>query len=306
MTRAFINFRMQYLVAIGATLTIIFIFSETASAQCGLPGTPPCQKKGAVKKAPAKKSKKSQPTSVPPPGAILTPVTIRESLPVTLINVYDPSKDPTMCLSPDIENFYVKCPEHQRTQYLSAIEDIGFDIAIAKYNKALLRESPKPSNTPGITCYTQSGSVAAVVVPCEGDFLMEGDRLVILRRTQRNSWINVVRLKTGKEGWVYLGHVDIRFSANPTRESPQITSRSTGSYLNPTLLIINDSDRTIHIKVGSRRLTLASFEQTSISLDEGSYTYFVSAPNVYPAIGEKYFQRGFAYTWKFFIGTERR
>ena len=206
-----------------------------------------------------------------------------------------------MCLSPDIAGKYVRCPNLVNPVYLSPDRDQGYDVAIVKYDRALIRTTPKYSDAPGTRCYAMANT--GNEVPCDGEFLYEDDFLVLLSRNPAGDWYNVVKVETGREGWVYKSHVDLLFTRNPRKQSGIFQAAPGESYSNPELQITNGSGRSMTLRVGTRSYTFVPNQTSTIVLEPGQYSYFAFAPGVLPVIGEQEFTRGRIYYWRFYIKT---
>lgn len=283
------NSKLIKLVLLSVFVLLIYSLSAyEAFAQCGLPGTPPCKKKKVTKTKPTTRPKStgtSTKTVTAPPEIVYRPV--------------QPLISQIWCQSPDIPNTSVKCPADIKPSYLPTEHENGYDIAVVQYDKALLREKPKIPFSGGTKCvWTYDTSKEA---PCEGSFLLKGDNLVILDRDPTADWLNVINTETGKEGWVYKGHITIYYTRSPKVSPVAIEEERGESYSDPKIRITNQSELTMTLRLGDSIYTLAPYTERNITLTEGRYKFYSSFPRAYPLLGEKYFSRGYNYSWTFYI-----
>jgi hypothetical protein len=275
---------------------LIFAATETF-AQCGLPGTPPCAKK----KSPAKSktaSRKRKRVSVPnvAPQQVSTQQ-VYEVLPQKVIRLAH--------MSPDIPKMMAHYPEDVKPKYLPVDRDQGYDIAIVDVEKAVLRDVPQKSYSSaynGCVCLVGDNECISREGVCgNGPIVIKRDQFVILDRTPTNNWLNVISIETGKEGWLYLGHVEIYYTRSPKTSADVFEERRTESTRNPEVTVKNDTDKTLTFNIDGKTYTIGAGYSQTVYLTEGRFRYYVSAPRVYPIIGEKYLSRGYMYSWTFFI-----
>jgi hypothetical protein len=91
-------------------------------------------------------------------------------------------------------------------------------------------------------------------------------------------------------------------------DSP-FTATYVGGNSAPTVEIFNDSNRTMYFDFGQEKMipyTILSGEKKKITISEGIYNYKASAPRVRSDEGQGTFQKGYVYTWRFFIVTVPR
>jgi hypothetical protein len=186
---------------------------------------------------------------------------------------------------PDLSAYEIK-PTPQKTvetysepKYLSDPEDNGYDVGLVR-------------------------SQTADLVDAQGKSLLRmssNDELAVIKRPDSSEYVRVIHLETGRNGYVLKKNVSLYYTRKPkTSESP-FSERRTGSYKNPEITVSNTTDRVLYLTVGSTELELASGTTRTITLEEGSYDFFASAANVRPLIGNKYYSKGIAYSWTFYI-----
>ena len=127
--------------------------------------------------------------------------------------------------------------------------------------------------------------------------------LALVDRDDTDGWLNVIHIKTGKEGWVKKKHVSILFSK---RQNPQavFSEEKIDEDANPEITVENASYKDLTLRVGNERFQIMKYSTKTISVVPGDHKYHASAPDVFPAIGKKSFQKGYSYTWKFWIETK--
>jgi hypothetical protein len=186
---------------------------------------------------------------------------------------------------PDLSDLAIK-PQPQKTvevyqepKFLSDSEDNGYDVGLVR-------------------------SQTADLVDMQGKTLLQmsnNDELAIIKRPDSGEYVRVIHLESGRNGYVLKKNVSLYYTRKPkTSESP-FSERRTGSYKNPEITVSNTTDRILYLTVGSTELELASGTTRTITLEEGSYDFFASAANVRPLIGNKYYSKGVAYSWTFYI-----
>lgn len=195
----------------------------------------------------------------------------------------------SLLLSPDNSALRVPDPDSITPQWFETQNDKGYDIAVANYDDIYLRE-----NSPDTVSLGEP-------LPRPVKTLSRGDRLVILSRTKTRNWVNVIDLNSGKEGWVYVSHVKIYYTRIPKSSLPVFQERRIASDHNPEITVKNDTDRTLTLRVGEEVYTIEAYSTRTLYLTEGTYRFYASVPRAYPLIGEKYWSRGYGYSWTFYI-----
>lgn len=150
----------------------------------------------------------------------------------------------TLCKLPDMD-VYGTCPEDIVPSYLLSKDDKGYDTAIIGVNKVknpILWEKPEARDSS--LCAVPVGEDPAICHEGEIEYLNANEVLVVLDRKRVNNFLNVLSLKSGKSGWVYVGHLSgiyytrnlsgsIQAKATPpiqTRRPESGTVIASGSY----------------------------------------------------------------------------
>ena len=129
--------------------------------------------------------------------------------------------------------------------------------------------------------------------------------LALIDREDSDGWLNVIDIKTGKEGWVKKKHVSLVLSNKPKPELV-FNDDKIDEISNPEIEVENVSDKDLTLKVSDARFVVPKHSKKAVIVPPGEHKYHASAPNVYPAIGKNDFRTGHRYTWKFWIESRRR
>lgn len=195
----------------------------------------------------------------------------------------------TRPVSPDIPNLRVPNPDSITPEWLESGEDHGYDVAVNNYDGALLREEP-----------TEYGSPDEPLPPPIKK-LKKGDQLVLLNRTKRRNWINVIDLDSGSEGWVYVSHIRIYYTRNPKSTVPAFQETRVDSDVEPEIVVKNDTNRLLTLRVGTAVYKIEGYTTRTLYLTSGTYRFYASVPRAYPLMGEKHWPKGVRYSWTFFL-----
>lgn len=88
---------------------------------------------------------------------------------------------------------------------------------------------------------------------------------------------------------------------------PVFERRYVGGNKPPQIVVTNDADVTLTLNFGSSKYTVPVGQtQTINTTDGGIFSFVASAPGVESLSGEKNFELGYIYTWRFYIITVRR
>jgi uncharacterized protein YgiM (DUF1202 family) len=135
--------------------------------------------------------------------------------------------------------------------------------------------------------------------------LKPGAQIFISSLDTDDDFYNIVDIESDIEGYVHKSYVKIG----------KLISKSDGSFIQESgnsssddaeVRIINDSDRTMTIKLNSTTYKFNPKEKQNLILPPGDYSYRASAPNVIPSVGVKNFKFNGAYKWTFYIVTRIR
>lgn len=88
---------------------------------------------------------------------------------------------------------------------------------------------------------------------------------------------------------------------------PVFERRYVGGNKPPQITVTNDADETLTLNFGGSKFTiLAGQTQTINTTDGGVFSFVASAPGIESLSGQKNFERGYIYTWRFYVVTVRR
>ena len=88
---------------------------------------------------------------------------------------------------------------------------------------------------------------------------------------------------------------------------PVFERRYVGGNKPPQIVVKNDADETLTLNFGSNKYTISAGQsQTINTADGGVFNFVASAPGIESLSGQKNFERGYIYTWKFYVVTVRR
>ena len=134
--------------------------------------------------------------------------------------------------------------------------------------------------------------------------LKKGSKLAILDRVPTGDFYNVVDMDTNIEGWIHKQSVSIRLTDKPN-PLPRLEEVRVRSDLNPTLSVVNQTDRVLSFRIGGQLYTLATNSERNIQLQPKKYKFYASVPGITPIVGERSFSRGIASTWRFYLTTQK-
>jgi hypothetical protein len=166
------------------------------------------------------------------------------------------------------------------------VDQMGADIAIVTAAQASVRSKPNAAAVPIAT------------VPRSG-------MLALVSRAKNGPFYNVIHVQTGKEGWVNGSDVRVFFTKVKKQSSGFQASRTRGDK-NPQVIIANNTDREMSLKIGESRFSVPAGAKKTVILPPGNHSYYASVPGVMPAFGSRAFDKGNAYTWSFSIRTTVR
>lgn len=88
---------------------------------------------------------------------------------------------------------------------------------------------------------------------------------------------------------------------------PVFERRYVGGNKPPQIVVKNDADKTLTLNFGSNKYTISAGQtQTINTTDSGVFNFVASAPGIESLTGQKNFERGYVYTWRFYVVTVRR
>lgn len=134
--------------------------------------------------------------------------------------------------------------------------------------------------------------------------LNQGDQLFIISSEAENDFINVIDIKTNIEGYVNKTFIKLGEEV-PLNNKGFFTPNGESTSFNSEIEIFNNTNIELTLRLNSLVYYFKPKEKRNIILDPGDYNYRASAPGVIPSIGVETMQKNTAYTWQFYIVTER-
>lgn len=125
------------------------------------------------------------------------------------------------CKLPDMD-VYGTCPEDVVPTFFAATYDKGYDAAIVGENKVknpILWEKPEARDSS--LCAVRVGDDPAICRKGQIEELYMNDVLLVLNRERTNNFLNVTNARSGKSGWIYVGHLArIYYTRSQNRSIP--------------------------------------------------------------------------------------
>ncbi|MDQ3179698.1 MAG: hypothetical protein M3Q33_04175 [Acidobacteriota bacterium] len=97
-------------------------------------------------------------------------------------------------------------------------------------------------------------------------------------------------------------------TTSQNQDDSPFTAVYVGGNRPPEVEIFNDTNRTLYLDFGQDKLTpytISSKTSKKFTLTEGIYKFKATASRVIPLEGQDSFQKGYTYTWRFTIVTQR-
>jgi hypothetical protein len=94
-----------------------------------------------------------------------------------------------------------------------------------------------------------------------------------------------------------------RTTSKPTTETDAFEKKYVGGDVRPSITVINDANRKINLTFGGVRYIIDIASTLQLTVDGGNYEFSASAPGVRSISGVKAFDRGYSYSWSFYIVT---
>jgi len=134
------------------------------------------------------------------------------------------------------------------------------------------------------------------------DTLSPGDWTVLASREPINGFVSIIKLSTGRQGWVAQDNIDIRYTPKPNKPV-DLTTASTAVDNPPVIDIVNESDSDIYLHVtGETEEHIPAHRHSELQLRPGVLSFNASAPGIIPLFGNTAFLSGNRCTWKFWVG----
>jgi uncharacterized protein YgiM (DUF1202 family) len=132
-----------------------------------------------------------------------------------------------------------------------------------------------------------------------------GTPLFIISLETENDFYNVIDIATDKEGYIHKSFVKVGKEIKKNEQGMFSPSGETEEY-SPEIEIYNNTKLTLTLKLNLETYSFPPQAKKKITLSPGDCNYRASAPNVIPNIGTENIQSNHAYTWQFYIRTEKR
>lgn len=88
---------------------------------------------------------------------------------------------------------------------------------------------------------------------------------------------------------------------------PVFERRYVGGNKPPQIIVTNDADEVLTLNFGGSKYTIPVGKTQTINTTEGGvFSFVASAPGIESLSGQKNFERGYIYTWRFYVITVRR
>ncbi|MCW3059737.1 MAG: hypothetical protein JWQ02_1558 [Capsulimonas sp.] len=126
---------------------------------------------------------------------------------------------------------------------------------------------------------------------------------VLVSHHAEHGWLHVIGLSSGRIGWVRANRVDVRYTPHPNK-GVDLPSEQTGADDPPTLVLTNDADRTLFLHLADQpEIRVAAHSRQTITAPAGVCSFSISLARILPSFGDKLFQSGSRYRWRFWIVT---
>jgi hypothetical protein len=135
--------------------------------------------------------------------------------------------------------------------------------------------------------------------------LKPNTQIFIISLETENDYYNIIDIATDKEGYVHKSYIKVGKLVNKSNESV-FTPNGESSTFNPEVKIFNNTSKTLTLKMNTQLFYFRPYETKNISINPDEYDFRASAPGVIPYIGTERLINKQAYSWEFYIVTERR
>jgi hypothetical protein len=167
-------------------------------------------------------------------------------------------------------------------------EDYGVDLAAVVVDEDYLVEEP--------------GGPTTFLKVARSDLLALAERTPTVR-APKEEWHRVIHVKSGVEGWIRSDAIKIKYS-DLKKSTPLFREERAAAGRTPRVVINNDSDAGMSLRIRGRTYVVAAHAERTIYLRPGTYKYYGFAPGVLPSFGEQNFRAGHKYTWRFLSGVK--
>ena len=135
--------------------------------------------------------------------------------------------------------------------------------------------------------------------------LKPNTQIFIISLEIENDYYNIIDIETDKEGYVNKSFIKIGKLIEKSNGS-FISASGNSSNNDSEAKIFNNTSITMTLKLNTEVYRFSPKETKNIILTPGDYDFRASAPGVIPNVGVKNFENNRAYTWQFYIATNRR
>jgi TPR repeat protein len=170
--------------------------------------------------------------------------------------------------------------------------------------------SPSPSGPPIIKTSDRDSDIAVATTSARlraspgGEVLATieaGKELALLGRAATDGWYEVIDIESGALGWIHESVVRLELASSPAPAAKIFQAQATGVDAPPEVKVENRANRTIWLRVGDQKYTIAPGQTLTVNVPAGSHRFNAWAAGVIPASGTESFNRGYTYNWAFWI-----
>ena len=131
--------------------------------------------------------------------------------------------------------------------------------------------------------------------------LAPGAVVVLVSREPSNGFLDVIKISTGREGWVRRNRVKIHYTNHHNPEI-QLSSDASNGVGDPTLNIKNNSERDLYLRISSLpEIDVPGYSSKQVTVSPGVHGYNASSANVLPQFGQSAFATGMVYSWTYIL-----
>lgn len=135
--------------------------------------------------------------------------------------------------------------------------------------------------------------------------LQKGTPLFIEDGSEINGFYPAILIETDRFGYVSSSYVKKDREIKSEHGNLFDTKEYSGNHA-PIVQVFNDTDYTISVSIGSKRVSVPKRTQRDIECIAGVFKTIVSAPNVIPFMATDKLEKDYTYSWRFYITRSRR
>jgi tetratricopeptide (TPR) repeat protein len=128
------------------------------------------------------------------------------------------------------------------------------------------------------------------------------EQLAVMSRNDADGWYNVVHIDSSDEGWIRSDLLDLEFAEEGPFASP-FQAIAFDSGRDPVLMIANDTDLDLTLKVGGQHVEIPRHSLQSFNVMPGRHTFIGTTPSFITFVGSQAWQAGYEYAWRFHTAT---